>query len=146
METQVVDLAALSGLPDLNTLCLSGKSITDLSPLSRLQNLRELSIDWNPIRGNLAPLAGLANLRLLHACYCEVNEISALARLTHLEELWLAGNQITDLAPLLNHVRLRALTLNGNPLRRLAVDTQIPQIRANNPTIDIFFGARVPPQ
>ena len=141
MKNKIEDVSPLAGLSSLQVLVASNNQIRDIRPLAGLKNLQELSVDVNPIGGRISPVAGLVKLRLLHVTGNEIRDLSALGGLTSLEDLWLSGNKITDLTPLLSHARLRVLRLDGNPLGPMAVDTQVPRIRANNPTIDLSLDA-----
>jgi Leucine-rich repeat (LRR) protein len=60
-----------------------------------------------------------------------------LADLAKLRGLYLDNNQISDISVLTGLMRLLHLRLQGNPLNQDACDIHIPQIRENNPGIDI---------
>ncbi|MBY8873204.1 NACHT domain-containing protein [Micromonospora sp. PLK6-60] len=80
------DISALEGYSELATLNLSGTSVGDLSPLSRLRNLTHLFMGNCTNVGNLSPLAELPHLKVL-----SLSEIDGL----DLRELW--GRSSSDL-------------------------------------------------
>ena len=83
------------GVPlDETFLTLSGRRLSDITPLSSMTSLRSLILTNNLI-SDLSPLSGLSQLGYLH----------------------LGGNQIRDLAPLSGLSSLRTLNLDGNPVR-----------------------------
>ena len=94
------------------SLDLSGKKVTDLTPLTGLTNLTNLTLSGNQIT-DLTPLAGLANLLLL--------------ALDH--------NQIADLTPLKGLTNLKMLALQENPLTA----DQLAMLKKALPRCNVFF-------
>jgi len=139
----ITDLSPLAALVNLKMLDAHGnQNITDLSPLSGLTNLEELVIRDNRI-SDISPLAGLTRIKDLHLEWNQVSDISALAGMTDMKYLVLQGNRISDLAPLLGMHHLIHLNVKGNPLSEESLQTDIPQIRANNPNVWLEFEGRV---
>lgn len=68
---QVTDLSPLSGLTALSELSLWHSCVADLSPLSRL-HLTELVLDHNLQVTNLSPLADMLSLRVMSLEHCEI--------------------------------------------------------------------------
>ena len=93
----------------------NSNSLTDLTPLAGLTNLRELDLDRASIT-NISGLEGLTNLTLLSLTVNSIADISALAGLTNLTELYLGGNTITDVSPLSELTNLTILYLWGNTI------------------------------
>ena len=87
--------------------------ISDLSPLSKLTNLKDLDIGNCKI-SDLSPLAGLTQLRDLFADSSEISDVSSLAGLTNLTRVILRDNQISDVAPLSGLVNLEYLDVSRN--------------------------------
>ena len=112
LSNLVVDISALSGLVNLRTLNLEGNRITSISALSGLTDLQDLNLRQNQI-SDISALSGMRNLRMLSIHRNNVSDLSALTALTCLE--W--------------------LDLRVNPLNEKAFETDIEQIRANNPGI-----------
>ncbi|MBN2180773.1 MAG: leucine-rich repeat domain-containing protein [Sedimentisphaerales bacterium] len=121
----------------LTELTARESSISTLSGLEYAINLTELDLGWNSI-DDLSPLAGLSNLRLLHMDNNVISDISPLSALTALEALWLDSNQIEDISALAGLMNLQWLDLSRNPLNQEACDVYIPQIKSNNPGVQVY--------
>lgn len=76
-------------------LDLSGNKISDLSPLARLTNLKELYLSYNQI-SDLSPLAQLTNLNFLFLESNQIGDLSPLSQLTNLQWLFVGGNPIKN--------------------------------------------------
>ena len=102
-DTQVTDLAPLSGLNWLLGLGLYGSKVSDLTPLSGLRRLTELTIRSSPVT-DLIPLARLVELTRLDLSKTQVTDLTPLSGLSGLasglEELDVSGTPVSDLAPL----------------------------------------------
>ncbi|MBR6562217.1 MAG: leucine-rich repeat domain-containing protein, partial [Oscillospiraceae bacterium] len=114
-------LKSLQGLEEfkkLKRLVVNDNQITDLSPLSKLSNLQELTLGNQSSQsgGNrfsdLRPLSGLTGLRKLLLDNCGVQDISPLAGLTGLRELYLSDNQISNISALAGMTKLETLSLD----------------------------------
>jgi len=139
----ITDLSPLAGLVNLQMLDAHGnQNITDLSPLSGLTNLEELVIRDNRI-SDLSPLAGLTRLNDVHLEWNQISDISPLAGLTDMKTLILQSNRISDLSPLLGMHHLIHLNAKSNPLSQETLNSHIPRIRANNPSMWLEFEGRV---
>ena len=68
-----------------------------------------------------------------------VSDISALSGLSNLPSLRLHRNLVSDISPLTSLTSLTYLDLRALPLNHDAYDTYIPQIKANNPGIDLSY-------
>lgn len=84
------DYSIFSGLKDLR-LNLYRCGITDVTPISKLTNIKSLSLDYNQIT-DVSPLANSTHLNFLSLQCNEISDISPLANLTNLTGLWLGGN------------------------------------------------------
>ena len=109
------DIAALSGLNELTTLCLGWNNIKSVTALSGLTGLESLAFWGNAVR-DLAPLSSLTSLQYLDFTDNKVTDISQLAKLTSLVELWMYDNAVTSIAPLNSLESLEVLMLRGNPV------------------------------
>jgi Leucine-rich repeat (LRR) protein/subtilisin family serine protease len=162
----IVDITGLEYAKNIRFLYLGNNEIKDISAISGLTKLQELSIRCNSILSDsgFSPLAGLINLTFLDAT-CTANyipfDMSVLAGLTNLTELdlnWnyisgittlsvltklsylsLEDNLISDIRPLSGLRNLRLLMLRWNPLNRAAYCIYIPLIYANNPGMEEFL-------
>ncbi len=121
-------LKGISVLYMLDTLSLSGNSITDVSPLKNLGGLEQLDLSGNQIR-----------------------DVSALSSLGSLRSLKLNDNPLTDCSPLCRLGNLRSLQLAGTPvseesLKMLAEALPACAIRYTREETDeiIYSGERFP--
>ena len=112
---EISDLHPISSMENLQSLTAYGKSIEDLRPLSNLERLRELSLMVNSIE-DIRPLSKLRQLRVLRLDGNRVSDISVLSKLYKLEKLSLDANQIQDFTPLAGLEAIQALNTNGNPV------------------------------
>ncbi|WP_317642497.1 leucine-rich repeat domain-containing protein [Bombiscardovia apis] len=113
-----------------------GNRVTDLSPLTGPTNLVTVFLDGQQTLTDLSPLANLPNLKDLHATSNSVSSITSLEHLTNLKSLYLdsnhlgdtvfttiqnmpnikhlgLGDQITDISAITN-LNLESLSLSGN--------------------------------
>lgn len=113
---RVTDLSPLSKLKDLKTLSLSGwKSVTDLEPVGKLVGLTKLLLPHCESVADLGPLATLAALTDLELTSCKsVSDLKPLRALTNLTALGMYScGSISDLEPLRGLIELEVLLLTG---------------------------------
>ena len=90
--TQDNFVAAINNHPNpdkITSVYIYSGEITDLTPLSRLVNLRYLEVERNDI-SDIRPLSGLVNLRELIICESYITDIEPLSDLVNLVtlDLW----------------------------------------------------------
>ena len=107
------DWAVLTKLTSLETLDLSDCSLSTLSGVENLSQLKALGLHGNTLR-NLSPLSGLTELHTLDLSNNAVTEVSALSALTKLLVLDVSGNSLTLLNPICGIPNLTALNASGN--------------------------------
>jgi len=95
----VSSLRGLESCKNLNYLHMGSQDISDISPLSSLIRLKELTLDQN----------------------YKISDVSPLANLTELEWLDLSNNKITDISALKKLVKLKYLNLQINPVNNIDV-------------------------
>ncbi|MFA5922384.1 MAG: leucine-rich repeat domain-containing protein [Methylococcaceae bacterium] len=105
------DLSPLSGLANLQELSVWNTNVSDLSPLSGLANLQKL-VAWDTHVTNLTPLSGLANLQELNVLRTRVTDLSPLSSLAHLKKLNVSHTLVTDLSPLSGLANLKKLDVS----------------------------------
>ena len=106
-KNHLTDLRPIANLTNLVTLRLwdvtkqgTGSATSlDISPLSHLINLEELTLEKNGIT-DITSLAGLKKLRILHLSHNLIEDFSPLTELMNLETLWINNNPATDFSPL----------------------------------------------
>jgi internalin A len=129
----------LRHMTNLHTLNLYGNSITDLTPLMGLENLRVLNLTDNPIYTDQveALQRSLSDCSITHNAIefivikgyrirkdeteldlSKMNlkdaDIQPLSQLTNLRYLWLNNNDISDITPLTGLTKLKYLNLREN--------------------------------
>ena len=144
------ELAGLSRMTRLEILDLRGNDMTDLTPLSGLNHLKELRLSGD-IEGNegitdLTPLKDLSSLKVLHLPAANLEDLTPLSGLTRLEDLALTDpsgdhgfvEDITPLAPLVNLKELYLKIAVISDLTPLSGMTQLEslRIRAENYVTD----------
>ena len=125
------DLTPLAGMENLRRLTVNGSyrsssdpwnltaadALSDISPLSALENLTYLSLDYNGI-SDLSALSALANLEELFLKHNNISDVSPLVGLTGLTKLRLLGN------PVANAILLYPLTQQDTPVD---IDIDVPE-------------------
>ena len=134
----ITDLTGLEYATNLTSLNLKYHMTTDLSLLAGLVHLRSLDLLGIGIR-DISPLSGLKELQSLDLELNEISDVSPLSGLSKLASLTLHRNRISDISPLVSLKSLQWLDLRALPLNQDAYDRYIPQIRANNPDIMLFY-------
>ncbi len=114
------DLSALSGMTKLQELSITNCSISSsLSPLNKLSSLTRLTLSGSSI-STLAEITALPALTYLDLSDNAIGDISTLANMTALEEVNLAQNAITNPAPLSGLANLKKLDLSSNKLSSIS--------------------------
>ena len=90
----VTDISDLSKLRNLKRLCICCQEVTDITPIFSLTNLEFLSLDCNPI-----------------------SSIEGIDQLVNLNELLLSGTDIEDLSPLSGLDKLKTLGFASTPVK-----------------------------
>ncbi len=86
----LTDITPLAGLPDLDTLYLSGMLISDLAPIAGLERLVQLVLGDLEVT-DLSPLASLIHLSSLHIPAQAATSLATLSTLPSLSELYVHG-------------------------------------------------------
>lgn len=115
METRTTDLTPITKLQDLRELNIGATNVEDLSPLRNLKELRILHLGATPVK-DLSPLEDLENLRELNAWGTKVSNLSPLKSLKELRILNLWNTDVSDLSPLSDLTNLRNLDLRNTPI------------------------------
>ena len=114
------DISALAGLPNLESLDLSGNKISDVSALAAIPNLTWLSLDGNSLV-TLDSLKNLRNLKQLYISNMKLENLSGISGLTGLDTLYISNASLDsdDLKALSGLSGLRDLNLDGNLISSL---------------------------
>jgi hypothetical protein len=124
----ISDLTPLRRLTNLRELCLTDTQVPDAAPRTRLINLQSLLLSGTQI-ADATPLARLTNLRELSLADMQFADATRLAGLTNLEVLWLSDTQVADAAPLARLTNLLWLVLSGTRVSQQQV-TELTRVLA----------------
>ena len=109
------DILDLKYMINLRYLNLDNNDLTDLSPVSGLTDLEQLSVYKNPDLTDLSPLAGLTELRNVNFNGSPVADYSFMAGMTKLEYVQLYNVQEDmDLSFLSGLTNVKSIFINGN--------------------------------
>jgi len=121
-------------------------TLSDLSFLYDLPNLKVLILSFNLHLDDITPIGSLKDLEYLEICKNEVHDLSPLANCTNLVDLNICTNRVQDLTPLYGLKKLRRLYLmscqnySGNPIpgaQWREVQDALPDCEVNNSAINI---------
>ncbi len=112
----IQSISELVYAPNLQHLTLNYSSISDLTPLQGLTQLRKLELSGNPFgTADLTLLANLTQLEQLNLNNCHISDLTGLAGIgSSLTSLDLSGNEISDIRPLASLTGLQTLLLSNN--------------------------------
>ena len=131
-QKQITDISGLEYFINLETLDLSNQAIMDLSPISGLTSLRNLSLGNIPAV-DYSSLKTLINLNTLLLDGSAVTDISVVSGLNQLVLLSFANTLVGDLSPLASLENLRFLYLEGCPIQDYApINELYPQLKEND--------------
>ena len=109
-------LFTVSGLHNLESLIIETTSITIISDLSRLKNLKKLLLKDNPDLKNLSGISGLDNLELLGIRNCKsLTDLSYVSGFKKLTGIQVNNCGITSTNGLKNLPLLNNVNFNDNP-------------------------------
>lgn len=112
------ELTAISSLPKLKKLTLSGCGITTIAGLSGATGITELDLSNNSIR-DLSALTGMQSLQKLDLQNNAINDLHQLSTLTTLNELNISYNAVSDLSPIAVLTGLTWLEASSNTIAAL---------------------------
>ena len=121
--------------PDTKSLLLANKNLTnsDIAPLSQLSELESLSISGNSV-SDLAPISGLKKLNFLQISDNRISDLAPISGLSDLKTLYLDNNPISDFSPLYELGALRTLSMKGISIS----EDQLKQLQKALPDCSIF--------
>ena len=118
-KNQISDLSPLSGLDNLQVLSVSGNSLSDISSLSSITSIKSLTLSSNTI-SSLSPLSDFTALTYLDLGANQIEDISPLLELTSVKELKLNENKISSLTGIKLMTGLKKLSVSANPITDLS--------------------------
>ena len=132
----ITDITPLSRLVNLKKLNVGQSPLKNLSPLAELVHLEELAIgnygtpDRFKVPLNLEPLKGLVKLKRLEIVGSHVRDLSPVGNLPDITYLALAYSRVDDYQPLLTLKHLKGLQLEGNGTAKanLKIVAKLPEL------------------
>ena len=124
---QVQNLTGLEFATQMTNLLLVKNQLTDIEPISGLQNLRYVYINNNLV-SNVSPLSGLTGLLHLNIHENMIQDVSGLSALVNLTLLDIHDNQITDISALLGMTQLNKLIVQQNDIDDVSALAQMTQL------------------
>ncbi len=118
-SNSISNITPLSGLTNLKELDLGSNSISDITPLSGLTRLAWLDLAYNSI-SDITPLSGLTRLAWLELSDNRISNITPLSGLAGLTNLYLRFNNISDISSLSSLTNLTVLWLRQNNISDIA--------------------------
>ncbi len=116
---ELTDISPLTDLDQIWGLDVSSNHITDITPVASLGGLSQLSIADNPIT-DIGPLASVPTLRQLFMFATQVTDFSPLYGLENLSDVHFALLNLTDISFMSNLTHLKICKLNSNSITSLA--------------------------
>lgn len=119
--TYGVDFSVLSELPGLETLDLSGCTVSSagVTAIGTLKNLKSLNLSGCALT-DITGLSGLTGLTTLNLSDNAITDLSALTGMTKLSDLNLGTNTIASVAPLAACGQLQFLDISSNQITSIA--------------------------
>ncbi|HTF80161.1 MAG TPA: leucine-rich repeat domain-containing protein, partial [Cytophagales bacterium] len=117
-NTQISDISPLSRIKELRKLNLSNTPVEDISPLDSCKTLGELNLSHTKVR-DISTLSKLKSLRKLYINNLDLVDLGPLKGLTKLTDLEASDNQINDIGPLASLINLEKLNLSVNKIFKL---------------------------
>ena len=128
-QGSVTDIGFAEHLVNASRISIEGSALTDLSPLSGLTKLKELSLFGSYAIADISPLSGLTGLTHLDLGAARITDISPLGGLTSLLSLDLSANSISDISVLSGLTKLEYLDLSGNELTDISAVSALKELR-----------------
>ncbi len=135
-KNKITDISELTWLwyTGLRELNLSHNTITDLQPLSNMENLERLFLKDIEVT-DVSDLRLLPKILELDLSHNLIDDLTGIGELTTLEMLYLHNNLLTTISPLINLTNLEKITLMSNDDLNLSqgspADTIIKALIAN---------------
>ncbi len=124
-----LSFSQIKRIVEKNELDLSkNEFVTDLSPISKLTNLKKLNISNTKIN-DLGPLSSLTKLEVLNCSHTMVNNLEPLKYSINIREIHCNNTLITDITPLRNFAKLEKLYCFTSPINNLVPISALPNLK-----------------
>jgi internalin A len=111
-RSSLSDISAVSSLSDLRELLIDHTNCNDLSPIAGLRQLQTLNCGGTQV-SDLSPIAGLQQLQKLDCSFTQVSDLAPIARLQQLQELDCSFTHLSNLSPTVELQQLQELDISG---------------------------------
>lgn len=108
-------------LPSVSSVSIDNANITDISPISELNNLQAIRISNTPSITDFSPIGNKKHLASLDLTNNGITDISFISDLNEISFLNLSDNNITDITPISGKTKLRTLHLNNNNINDVSI-------------------------
>lgn len=133
------DVEAIGKIISLESLTLDSCGLSTISPLSQLTSIQYLNLANNSLR-DLSAINSMTELKELNLHRNAVNDLSALAGCTNIEVLDISSNpQISSIEPLMAYANLYRLDITDNNLSDISPLSQtvkLKEIKAPNNALE----------
>lgn len=138
---RLTNISKLAALTDLRELTLVGTKVVDLSPVSRMTDMKVLNLKatdgWGWDRNkethsalaDVSPLRKMTQLEYLYLRDTSVADLTPLRNMTHLRGLDLGGTLVTDLGPLEGMTELEWLDISATQVSDLSPLARMTNLR-----------------
>lgn len=135
----ISDISDLALLKNLRKLSIQGNQITDISPLFELTQLEQLKLNCNPIT-NIKGIEAMSELRMISLANCEVEDISPLFNLPNLKHLQLEYSPAKSIEGIEKCKYLCGLYIDGTQITDLSPLANVDFSYAEESSGVLFIG------
>ncbi|WP_017812039.1 SMI1/KNR4 family protein [Paenibacillus shenyangensis] len=126
-DAQLSDISPLSRCLQVRELLLNRNEIEDITPLASCRELKNLHLFRNPVR-DLSPLQNLPYLQILNIEDTQVQDLRPLTNLSRLYELDCRGTAVQDYSPLAQLTTLHKLAISAPTREAAAYISSLPEL------------------
>ena len=120
-DNEILDINDLSKLNDLKELSLANNSIQDLTPIKNLKGDIKLNISGIKLEGDILRLLSMMQFEELYVANCDLSSLGFLEGHTEIKRLDISNNSIRDIGILkMYRKELTCLNIAWNPIDDLS--------------------------
>ena len=114
-NNSISNISFLSELSNIKIVVMNNNRISDISVFENIPAIQKIWLNDNFIT-DISPIANCTNLTEIGFDNCQINDISVLNRMVRLQQLSLYNTGITDISVLSNCFSLKKLNIGGNEI------------------------------
>lgn len=111
-DQQIADMVTYA--PQITVVFMGNNNVTDISPLSKLKDLRTLHAAHNKITS--FDFTGQRKINVLDLSHNQIESVEGIGDQMRLLEVSFRGNKISDISPLSKHTSIWDLDVNDNKI------------------------------